>query len=175
MKMLSVFLLTLAPFAWGGEVVKSCQYTLTNPLGSITQTQTIELIGGKLVSDGQDVIMEENTVRSDLQSIVDETLANDVPFPESLNTAEIYVGLAMMAVKSNFFEDNVDQEMTAEELAMVRSFFNPGIDLSLVKSAKTYVIGEMTNMGNTVLVEAKDANGNIIGSFITGGVIVPCK
>jgi len=64
--------------------------------------------------------------------------------------------------------------MTAEDLAMVRSFFNPGIDLSLVKSAKTYVIGEMTNMGQSVLVEAKDANGNVIGSFISGGVMLPC-
>ncbi|MCB9072517.1 MAG: hypothetical protein H6623_02760 [Bdellovibrionaceae bacterium] len=53
--------------------------------------------------------------------------------------------------------------------------FTTGIDLSQVRSAKVYTIGPPTNMGTTALIEAKDASGKTLGTFLGGFLISPCK
>ncbi len=53
--------------------------------------------------------------------------------------------------------------------------YSTGIDLYKVRSAKMFTIGDRTNMGSSTIIEAKDANGQVIGSFLGGFLISPCK
>ena len=55
------------------------------------------------------------------------------------------------------------------------SFMNSGIELEKVRSARTFTFGDSTNMGSTTVVEALDQDGQLLGSFLGGFLVAPCK
>ena len=56
-----------------------------------------------------------------------------------------------------------------------KGVYKTGIDLKKVRSAKVYTIGDADEMVSTAIVETKDANGKLLGSFVGGFLVFPCK
>jgi hypothetical protein len=79
--------------------------------------------------------------------------------PEGLNKAEALVVHAMTLENDPVFEGRIKS----------------GVDLKKVRAAKVYTIGEVTNMGGTAIVEARDSKGKGLGSYLGGFLISPCK
>ncbi|MFL5783083.1 MAG: hypothetical protein ACJ76H_00655 [Bacteriovoracaceae bacterium] len=79
--------------------------------------------------------------------------------PEGLNKAEALVVHAMTLENDPVFEGRIKS----------------GVDLKKVRGAKVYTIGEVTNMGGTAIVEARDSKGKALGSYLGGFLISPCK
>ena len=112
---------------------------------------TIQLIDGELVSETEVASIVKNSVRPGLVGELNDD--------ETLNLAEQLISHAMLLSEDPMFE----------------GVFSAGIDLKKVRSAKIYTIGEATNMGQSAIVEAKDQNGKILGSFLSGMLVHPCK
>ena len=76
----------------------------------------------------------------------------------------------------NMAEMLIIHAKTMENDPVFEGMFSTGIeDLSLVRSATLYVVGEMGNMGGSVIVDAKDADGNSLGVFLGGFLVTPCE
>lgn len=110
-------------------------------------TQTIE---GRTFSISEVVRVEEHKVMAGLDA------GSDYP---NINTAEKLIVHAMT------LEDDPDLD----------GKFQSGINLKKVRSAKVYIFGKETNMGISAIVEARDANGKLLGSYVGGFVVSPCK
>lgn len=65
--------------------------------------------------------------------------------------------------------------MTVTQEPSLKDIMNAGLDLDAVKSAKVYTVGKPTKFGSTSVVEAKDAKGQEIGSFLGGFMVSPCR
>lgn len=52
--------------------------------------------------------------------------------------------------------------------------FSTGLDIRAVKSVKTYQVGQ-SGIGSSTIIEAMDADGKILGSFLGGFLVFPCK
>lgn len=98
----------------------------------------------------QPVIVTENTVRAGLTG---------EPDAMDLNLAEKIVAHAMMVTEDPVLSETV----------------SAGLDLKSVRSAKVYQIGEFTNMGGMVVLEAYDQDQKNLGSFMGGFLVSPCK
>jgi hypothetical protein len=58
----------------------------------------------------------------------------------------------------------------------VKKVFSSGIDLSKVRSVKAITLAENpTDIGSVTIVEAKDAEGKVLGSFLGGFLVSPCR
>jgi hypothetical protein len=57
----------------------------------------------------------------------------------------------------------------------IGKYFSVGLDLTAIRHAVTYQVGDFTHMGGTVIIEAKDKNGKDLGSFVTGFLPFACK
>ena len=55
------------------------------------------------------------------------------------------------------------------------SDLSAGIDLEAVRSAKVYIAGERARMGSLAVVEAKDSQDRLLGSFVGGLLVAPCR
>lgn len=95
---------------------------------------------------------------------------------------DVRAGLPEDLTQRNSSEDFNMAEMliihakTMENDPVFEGMFSTGIeDLTLVRSATLYVVGETGNMGGTVLVDAKDADGNSLGVFLGGFLVTPCE
>lgn len=65
--------------------------------------------------------------------------------------------------------------MTLTEDPVFGGEYSSGIDLTQVRSATLFQVGQSGNMGSSTIVEAKDKNGAILGSFLGGFLVAPCK
>lgn len=111
---------------------------------------TTQKVDGQSVSTTDSATLFEETVRANLSKDSD---------PDDLNHAESLVVHAMLMESDPVFQGT----------------FKSGIALKKVRSAKVYVVGESTNMGNMSVVEAKDEKGKTLGSFIGGFLVAPCR
>jgi hypothetical protein len=116
--------------------------------GTLTSATTTPGTNRPLI---EDVTVEENPVRAGLTSDTS---------PDELNFSEALVVHAMSLTQ--------DKEMAELKLSV-------GLDLSQVRSAKTYTIGKKTGFGSATIVEARDANGQPLGSFLGGFLVGACQ
>lgn len=58
---------------------------------------------------------------------------------------------------------------------MFAGAYSAGLELSEVRSVKMYTVGKTTRMGSATLVEARDADGRVLGSFLGGFLVSPCR
>lgn len=65
--------------------------------------------------------------------------------------------------------------MTLSEDPVFQGAFSAGIDLKKVRSAKMFTFGKKTNVGYSAIVEARDENNQVLGSFLGGFLVSPCK
>lgn len=159
---------TTTVMASEGTLIKSCSTSLGMPGEEIAVETNISVFkndsalsaivsqttNGHQMSYGEQVVIEEHKVKAGLNS---EILMSDEI--DNLNTAEKVIVHAMALSEGPDFEDS----------------FSAGLDLTKVRSAKLYIVGEQSNMGMSVIVEAKDANGKNLGSFLGGFLVSPCK
>jgi hypothetical protein len=57
----------------------------------------------------------------------------------------------------------------------MNGFFSAGLDLKAVRSVRVFQVGAATAYGMSAIIEASDKNGKVLGSFIGGFVVSPCK
>lgn len=161
--------LSLATSAMAREsIVKSCSTRMSIPGEDLTfQTDvTIFQSGPSLIAEvkqkndgiensfADQVTIEEHSVRENLNSSI--LMSDEI---DKINLAERVIVHAMALSEGAVFEES----------------FSAGIDLKKVRSAKLFIIGEKTEMGLSVIVEAKDVRGHILGSFMGGFLVSPCK
>ncbi|MES2528352.1 MAG: hypothetical protein V4598_14795 [Bdellovibrionota bacterium] len=152
--------LALISFNVFAAPVKTCSTVLSMPGEASIPTKFEMMEGGVAVvtqkiegesSSYEDkYVVEVNTVREGLTENSDD---------EALNTAEKLIVHAMTLENDPVFEGKL----------------RTGVKLKNVRSAKVYLIGEVTNMGGTAVVEASDKNGKALGSFLGGFLISACK
>lgn len=113
-------------------------------------TQTVDGVTGFFYNNVVEV--SEENVRADLSA------QSDV-YELDLNQAERLIVHAMLLSEEPVFQ----------------GAFSTGIDLKKVRSAKMYTIGQKTNMGSATIVEARDVDNQVLGSFLGGFLVSPCK
>lgn len=147
------------------DTVKQCSVTLPN-ISSPSQIVDMDLT----------IISNQNQ----LSAIIKQTING-----ESMTANEVVTYKEEKVRAGLTVDTNVDGLNMAESLvvhAMILSTdpvftgtFSAGIDLSQVRSAKLYTVGASGDMGNTTIVEAYDQAGKVLGSFLGGFLVSPCK
>ncbi len=145
-------------------VLKECRVQLKDPESSDTLDMTMKVIEKSdkslrsLITQTRDGLahsyedvaeVSESSVRSNLSSKSNT---------DNLNEAEMLVVHAMMF----------------EEEPSLQGAFRSGIDLKQVRSAKLFTIGERAELGSATVVEARDENNQVLGSFLDGFLVSPC-
>ena len=145
-------------------VIKSCSVSMPMLTDGKFVNVTMEVLSkadGSLYSRVTQDVNGKREVREEIAEVSDATVREGLTaemFEEDLNRAERLIVHAMaMAQESD-----------------LAAMFSPGFDLKPVRSAKMFVVGETTNMGSTTIIEAKDAEGKILGSFLGGFLVSPC-
>lgn len=150
------------------SIVKSCSTKISIPGEDVTSQTDITISQSgpiltaniKQTNDGlknsyaDQVTIEEHAVRENLNSSI--LMSDEI---DKINLAERVIVHAMALSEGAVFEES----------------FSAGLDLKKIRSAKLFIIGEQTEMGLSVIVEAKDLRGNILGSFMGGFLVSPCK
>lgn len=159
----------------GFESVKSCTADMSAIAGGLSQGGTttfsfyksgdqfkakIDRLG---FAEVKDIEYQETTVRplATLKEVYSK--GGDISF------AEVAVLHAAGPPPS---QGGSDEELPAEIRA---SLFNPGVDLEKIVSVKIYIIEVTGSIGSTSIVEAIDADGDNLGSFLTGFFTTPCE
>jgi hypothetical protein len=69
--------------------------------------------------------------------------------------------------------------MRVEQEPLFEGAYRSGINLALVRSVRVYGIGESEDgqpqMGQPAIIEAKDARGRVLGSFVGGFLVGTCQ
>ncbi len=143
--------------------IKTCNTNLSMPGEADVQTKMEILdVGGKLVARVTQKVGGQTSSYEDTASLADYSVReglSETTELEGLNPAETLVVHAMTLENDPDFE------------GMIKS----GVALKKVRAAKIYTVGEVTNMGGTAIVEARDAKNKPLGSFLGGFLVSPCK
>lgn len=145
------------------ETVKTCSIELKIPGNDRVIPTTF-----KIVKNGEKLIAK--TTQTENNSVT------ELP-EESASIAEYSVraDLKSTTPDMNQAESLIQGTMDYLKIPNFGSLFSVGLDLNSIRNAKVYQIGKFTNMGGTVIIEAKDKNGKAIGSFVTGFMPFACK
>jgi azurin len=161
---LALALVCSAPVFAAETVVKSCSVSMKQLDGGGIVNMKMEVLAkedgtffSRISQDMNGMPMASDDVASVSEAVLREGLTAETD-PSDLNMGERLIVHAMLLTQS-------------PEMA---GMFTAGLDLSLVRSVKMYVIGEATNMGSATIVEARDAAGNELGSFLGGFLVSPC-
>lgn len=145
-------------------VIKSCSVSmpiLTDGKFANVKMEVLSKADGGVYSRVQYDMDGKQLIREETAEVSEETVREGLTvemFEEELNRAERLIVHAMgMAQESD-----------------LAALFSPGFDLKPVRSARIFVVGETTNMGSTTIVEAKDRDGKVLGSFLGGFLVSPC-
>lgn len=157
MKYLILATLVMNCSAFAGTI-KTCKTVLSLPeTDPVPSTFEIVDTNGALKS----VITQ--TVEGQTNTYEDSATVAVFPVRDGLNTESDPEAL-------NEAENLVVHAMVLEEMGM-----KSGIALRRVRSATVYTIGEVTNMGKTAIVEARDSKNKTLGSYLGGFLVSPCK
>lgn len=143
--------------------VKTCNTSLSMP-GETPVPTKMEIfdVGGKLSAK------VTQTVEGQTSSYEDSATSADYPVREGLTETTEVEDL-------NPAESLVVHAMTLENDPVFEGKLKTGVALKKVRAAKIYTVGEATNMGGTAIVEARDARGKALGSYLGGFLISPCR
>ena len=164
-KMILVAVLALSSTAFAQDVVvKECSVTMKHLETNKPVDMTMKVIAkGKRLSA---VIIQTSegvtNSYSDVAEIQEEKVRANLTAEselDDLNQAERLIVHAMILSEDPVFE----------------GAYSAGINLKKVRSAKMYIVGKETNMGSSTIVEARDENNQVLGSFLGGFLVSPCK
>lgn len=159
----AVMVLSSSAFAQD-DVVKECSVTMKQLESNKTVDMTIKVIAKGNVMSAVITQTADGMTSSynDVAEVQEEKVRENLTAqsnPDDLNQAE---GLVVHA-------------MTLSEEPVLQGAYSAGIDLKKVRSAKMYTVGKKTNMGSSTIVEARDENNQVLGSFLGGFLVSPCK
>ncbi len=128
----------------------------------------------------QDMTFRAVTVDGTLKAFVDQkgkVSVYNIPSTLTMGFEQVRAGLnqSSLSLELNFAEKLIAHAMMLEAEPTLSTFMSSGIELEKVRSARTFTFGEATNMGSTTVVEALDENGTLLGSFLGGFIVTPCK
>lgn len=156
---------SIAGFASQESIVKTCSTELSMPDMQPVSTK-IEIAKN---ADGEFSAITTQTVdgfsmprTENAQVFLDQEVRQNVLSASDnsdLNLAEKLISHAMLLENDPVFEGS----------------FSTGLDLTKIRSASVFLVGEISNMGGIAIVESKDENGKNIGSFLGGFLISPCQ
>ena len=162
----AISLMSLSAMASEKKLIKSCSTVFQMPGESNKIDAKVEIFRNKdsslvstLTQTTDGITTSEDEVATVATNSVRPGLVGELSEDETLNEAEQLISHAMLVSEDPMFE----------------GMFSTGIDLKKVRSAKVYTVGESTNLGTSAIVEAKDKNGKILGSFVGGFLVSPCK
>lgn len=146
-------------------VIKKCDVEIKmGEERAISSLMSIVSKDGKIVGEvtqkmGEDTVTRtENDVTITEASIRAGMTAESIdPYNNDLSEAELVIFHAMT--------------VAADPILQMQS----GVDLSKVRSVKIYRLGPQTKFGSASIVEAKDENGVLLGSFLGGFLVGACK
>lgn len=146
-------------------VVKECSVTMKVLDSNETVDMTLKVIA-----------KDDQSLEASVTEITDGTPSTYTDVA-SVSEESVRAGLSSQSDLEglNQAEGLIVHAMSISEDPVLQTIFSAGIDLTQVRSAKVYLIGEATNMGATAIVEAKDANNKVLGSFLGGFLVSPCK
>lgn len=159
-------LLSTTAFANSSTLVKECSVSVPTESQALAMEMNIQM---RQQTDGS--VLAKITETEDGQTSTSELAAKIVEGSvraglspetemETLSQVELLIIHAMMVTE--------DPDIELE--------FSAGLDLRKVRSAKVYgVLGEKDDIGSLAVIEAKDENGNVLGSFLGGFIVSPCK
>ena len=75
----------------------------------------------------------------------------------------------------NLSEQLIVHAVLRSEDPEFKGVYKTRIDIKKVRSAKVYTIGDADEMVSTAIVETRDANGKLLGSFVGGFLVFPCE
>lgn len=159
-----LLLATISAQASTKTLVKSCTAILSMPgENKATETQiNVFQNSKKLSSTITQKIDGTAHSRDDVASLTEEQvqagLIGNLDDIDNLNLAERLIVHAMTLTEDPIYE----------------GIFKVNFNLKQVRSAKVYIIGEPTHMGLSAIVEAKDASGKVLGSFLGGFFVNAC-
>jgi hypothetical protein len=136
-----------------------------------TCSTTLEMPEMPAIPSKFEIIEEGGTLKAKVtQKVEGETSSYD-------DTAT----LAEYSVREGLTEESNPEELNAGENLVVHAMtlegmgMSSGVSLKKVRYAKVYTIGEVTNMGGTAIVEARDSKNKLLGSYLGGFLVSPCK
>jgi hypothetical protein len=178
MKALALFLFVST--AASAQVVKTCNTRLASMDSAETVEMRFEIIrrGSEHVARMTQPQLRESyeeaariidfPVRAGLVAVDMDDLLGEV-FNEDEDNSSDY----------NFGEGLIIHAMTLEADEDFGSVSQSGINLANVRSVRVYLIGAQEEVqapiGVSAIVEAKDARGRVMGSFLGGLAISPCR
>lgn len=161
-KVFSLVLIAGAIFSstsFAQNVVKTCKAELSIPgekaiptLISIIQKDSGYIAITKQIIDG---VTEETEEQSGIDTYT--VRAGLSPDSQNMNLAELFISSADMMVSK------------------VGPILNFEFDLKSIRYAKLYQVGEVTEVGGTVIIEATDENGKDLGTFVGGFIPFVCE
>ena len=157
---------------------------LAGPATSLAQ-EHVTLIECKVTmalpgEEPMDMRFHAKTVDNTIKGFVDQYVAGAVftqPSTLTMGFDQVREGLSPLSISEdlNLAEKLIAHAMGVEAMPELASFMNSGIELEKVRSARTFTFGDSTNMGSTTVVEALDQDGQLLGSFLGGFLVAPCK
>ncbi|MBC7712233.1 MAG: hypothetical protein H7177_02780 [Rhizobacter sp.] len=144
-------------------LVKSCSTVLSMPDSEEKQETKIDIV--KKGDVFKAIVTQNGTSYEDVASVETDSvkagLTGDLESEEvdSLNLAERLVTHAIAITNDPIME----------------GAFSAGLELKDIRSATVYSVGVQGNMGMTAIVEARDADGKNLGSYLGGFLVSACK
>ncbi len=162
----AISLMSFSAMAGSQKLLKTCSVDLTMPGETqviATKINVLENKNSELTMSFTQIINGKAVTESDTASIVSNTvrpgLIGELSEDETLNLSEQLIVHAMLMSEDPDFE----------------GVYSTGIDLTKVRSATVYTLGDSSQMVTSAIVETKDENGKVLGSFLGGFVVHPCK
>ncbi len=169
MKYLAVALtLTVTATAWG-ETLKTCS------------TSVADFETGRPIRMRLEVVQVDGTLSGQITENVGTPAEDSYTDEVSLRDYAVRGGLApeIGDASINMGERLIVHAMGVEQAPLFEGAYRSGIDLTRVRSVRVYGFGEPeggeAQPGQPVIIEAKDAAGTLLGSFLGGFVVGACQ
>lgn len=140
------------------NLVKSCDTVLVTDDSEVAMKIEIFKLQNKLSAN----ITQEGGTLTETVDLIENTVRAGITINSELE-------------KLNPVERVIAHAMILTEDPILAGTQNAGLDLKLIRSAKVYTIGATDGMGVFAVVEAKNKAGKMMGSFVGGFLVSPCK
>lgn len=114
-------------------------------------------------------------VEGKLSAMITQKIEGETVSYEDTATVGDFAVREGLTEESNPEELNLAENLVVHAMSVESLGLKSGIVLSKVRSAKVFTIGEVTNMGGTAIVEARDSKNKLLGSYLGGFLVSPCK
>lgn len=160
----SLLLVLAIPAFAAPNTIKTCATTIVSPDGTQSIPTVFDIIerDGALVSASTQTLNDQPVTREESAAIEEHSVRPGLS-PES-NVADL-----------NTAETLIVHAMTLGTIPGLKDTQIAGVDLQAIRSAKIYLMGKATHMGLSAIVEAKDQDGKVLGSFMGGFLVSPCR